>query len=253
MRRLFKLSTIAVGLIYLQLVIGAVMRHYEAGLAIPDFPLSYGGLLPPATTGKIAEANAHRAFEMGLPPVTAAQVWLHFAHRLGAVAVSAAVIAVATVALRQRRRTSWDLIVGAFLAAMAGLMALGAAGVVGATRGWVGGIAVLSTAIVAFFVLCAFVRRMREARPLLAPAVFAVALLLTQVTLGILTVLLRKPADVASSHVAVGALTLVTLFVLAVRAWRMSVLCKAADRVDDAFDRPTSNHYATKREPVLAV
>lgn len=41
-------------------------------------------------------------------------------------------------------------------------------------------------------------------------SVILLGLLLTQVTLGILTVYLRKPADVASLHVAVGALTLLT-------------------------------------------
>jgi heme A synthase len=39
--------------------------------------------------------------------------------------------------------------------------------------------------------------------------------------LGILTVLLRKPADIASAHVAVGSLLLVTTCVIAVRAMRL--------------------------------
>jgi uncharacterized PurR-regulated membrane protein YhhQ (DUF165 family) len=46
-------------------------------------------------------------------------------------------------------------------------------------------------------------------------------LLVTQVTLGVLTVLWRKPADIASLHVAVGALVLVTTFTLAARAVRV--------------------------------
>ena len=50
------------------------------------------------------------------------------------------------------------------------------------------------------------------------PAVILLLLLTAQVTLGVLTVLLRKPADVASAHVAVGALVLVTSFVMMVRA-----------------------------------
>ncbi|HEY1629017.1 MAG TPA: COX15/CtaA family protein [Tepidisphaeraceae bacterium] len=33
--------------IFLQLILGATMRHQGAGLAIPDFPLNYGHLLPP--------------------------------------------------------------------------------------------------------------------------------------------------------------------------------------------------------------
>src|SRR5262249_34126755 len=35
--------------IYLQLIVGATMRHYQAGLAIPDFPASYGQVLPPTS------------------------------------------------------------------------------------------------------------------------------------------------------------------------------------------------------------
>jgi cytochrome c oxidase assembly protein subunit 15 len=34
-------------LIYLQIVVGAVTRHSGAGLAIPDFPLSFGQFFPP--------------------------------------------------------------------------------------------------------------------------------------------------------------------------------------------------------------
>src|SRR5215469_573619 len=37
---------VAVFAIYGQLVIGAMMRHYDAGLAVPDFPLAYGKLIP---------------------------------------------------------------------------------------------------------------------------------------------------------------------------------------------------------------
>ena len=44
---------------------------------------------------------------------------------------------------------------------------------------------------------------------------------LTQVTIGALTVWMKKPADIASAHVAVGALTLVMTFVLTVRAMRL--------------------------------
>jgi heme A synthase len=53
------------------------------------------------------------------------------------------------------------------------------------------------------------------------PAILLLMLLATQLTLGVLTVLWGKPADIASAHVAVGALVLVTTFVLAVRAMRI--------------------------------
>ena len=35
------------GLVYVQLIIGALMRYTQSGLAIPDFPLAGGYLLPP--------------------------------------------------------------------------------------------------------------------------------------------------------------------------------------------------------------
>ena len=68
---------------------------------------------------------------------------------------------------------------------------------------------------------------------LIRPAWLLLGLLLTQLTLGALTVLLRKPADVASAHVAVGALTLMTTFVLAVRAVRLFRPRRVAGRAAD--------------------
>ena len=56
-------------LFFLQLVMGATMRHKKAGLAIPDFPLVFGGLVPP---------------EFSFP------VAIHYGHRVGAVLVSLA-------------------------------------------------------------------------------------------------------------------------------------------------------------------
>src|SRR5205823_11520489 len=37
---------LALLVIYAQLIVGATMRHNQAGLAVPDFPLAYGQLLP---------------------------------------------------------------------------------------------------------------------------------------------------------------------------------------------------------------
>jgi cytochrome c oxidase assembly protein subunit 15 len=47
--------------IYVQILIGATMRHTGAGLAIPDFPLSFGHVIPPYWDSKIAIHFAHRA------------------------------------------------------------------------------------------------------------------------------------------------------------------------------------------------
>jgi cytochrome c oxidase assembly protein subunit 15 len=58
--------------IYCQIIAGATMRHSDAGLAIPDFPMVFGGLLPPHWTAQIA---------------------IHYAHRLGALIVLCAIAA----------------------------------------------------------------------------------------------------------------------------------------------------------------
>lgn len=65
------LAALSTGVVFLQLLLGAVMRHIGAGLAIPDFPLSFGRTLPPQWTLPIA---------------------VHFAHRVGALLVIAMVL-----------------------------------------------------------------------------------------------------------------------------------------------------------------
>lgn len=72
-------------LVYIQILLGATMRHTGAGLAIPDFPLAFGKLLPP----------------MAL--LTTGPVVIHFAHRLGAIAVSIAVVVLAGTVWRHHR------------------------------------------------------------------------------------------------------------------------------------------------------
>jgi cytochrome c oxidase assembly protein subunit 15 len=54
------LSTSLVGLVYVQILLGALMRHLGAGLAIPDFPLAFGRLIPPFTSVGVAANFAHR-------------------------------------------------------------------------------------------------------------------------------------------------------------------------------------------------
>jgi cytochrome c oxidase assembly protein subunit 15 len=74
------LSLVAVGAVYVQLIAGALMRHSGAGLAIPDFPLAFGRLVPPLESPLVA---------------------VHFAHRLGALMVAGAIAVVATRVLRR--------------------------------------------------------------------------------------------------------------------------------------------------------
>ena len=52
------------GLIFLQLLVGAVMRHTKAGLAIPDFPLAFGRLVPPIPSFPVAIHFAHRVLAL---------------------------------------------------------------------------------------------------------------------------------------------------------------------------------------------
>lgn len=71
-RLLQKLTIATVVMIYVQILMGATMRHTNAGLAIPDFPLAFGHLIPPHWDAKIA---------------------IHFAHRVGALLVTACLVA----------------------------------------------------------------------------------------------------------------------------------------------------------------
>ena len=73
------------GVVYLQLLLGALMRHTESGLAIPDFPLMGGTLLPRFDERMLNAVNAAR-FDLHLPSVALGQVIVHFLHRLGALA-----------------------------------------------------------------------------------------------------------------------------------------------------------------------
>jgi len=69
-------------LIFGQILLGALVRHTGAGLAIPDFPLAFGRVVPPLVS----------------PYIT-----VHFAHRIGALVVAASVMATAAVAGRCHR------------------------------------------------------------------------------------------------------------------------------------------------------
>ncbi|HEX4441463.1 MAG TPA: COX15/CtaA family protein [Thermoanaerobaculia bacterium] len=65
-----RFAAVTAGAVFLQLLVGAIMRHTNAGLAIPDFPLALGRVVPPLTTFPVA---------------------IHFLHRVGALVVAALV------------------------------------------------------------------------------------------------------------------------------------------------------------------
>ena len=95
-RTLQKIAVATIAAIYLQIVVGATMRHTDAGLAIPDFPLAFGQLVPPHWDAKIA---------------------IHFAHRVGALIVALFIAATTSHVLfhhrdrRELRRPSILLLV----------------------------------------------------------------------------------------------------------------------------------------------
>jgi cytochrome c oxidase assembly protein subunit 15 len=69
-----KVAMATTALIYAQILVGATMRHNGAGLAIPDFPLAFGRLVPDV-------------WNMG--------VAVHFAHGVGGLIVAVAILATA--------------------------------------------------------------------------------------------------------------------------------------------------------------
>ena len=135
-------ATATTAAIYAQVLVGATMRHSDAGLAIPDFPLVFGGVLPPQWTAQIA---------------------VHYAHRIGALIVTLAIAAtVGHVWYHHPNRAE--------------------------------------------------LRR---------PAILLSCLVLAQVTLGAFVIWSEKNVAINTAHVVVGALTLGTSLVLALRSHRV--------------------------------
>ncbi|HXI27053.1 MAG TPA: COX15/CtaA family protein, partial [Vicinamibacterales bacterium] len=125
LRRVATTTTI---LIYAQILVGATMRHTGAGLAIPDFPLMFGGIVPDHWDAKIA---------------------VHFAHRIGALIVTLGILGTAaTVWLRRRDRD--DLIRPALLllALVAAQVTLGALTVLSRRDPWINSFHVVCGAMV---------------------------------------------------------------------------------------------------------
>ena len=78
--RLRLVAATTTALILTQILVGATMRHADAGLAIPDFPLVFGGFAPPYWTQKIAIHYAHRVGALVVAIAifsTSGRVWFH--------------------------------------------------------------------------------------------------------------------------------------------------------------------------------
>jgi cytochrome c oxidase assembly protein subunit 15 len=138
-----RLATATTVVIYVQILIGAAMRHTGAGLAIPDFPLMFGGIVPDHWNTAIA---------------------VHFVHRVGALTVSALVSATARVVwLRHRDRR--DLVRPAFIivALVAAQVTLGAFTVLSRRDPWINSLHVVCGALVLATSLVITLRTWREA------------------------------------------------------------------------------------------
>ena len=127
-RTIRRLATATTILIYVQILVGATMRHTDAGLAIPDFPLMFGGLLPDHWDAKIA---------------------VHFAHRVGALTVAAAVLTTA-LSIWRRHPDRVEIAHPALLLILLTLVqiTLGALTIITARNPWINSIHVVCGALV---------------------------------------------------------------------------------------------------------
>jgi cytochrome c oxidase assembly protein subunit 15 len=78
-----------------QLILGAMMRHQHAGLAIPDFPLAYGKLWPAMDPASVELYNQRRLEVVAVKPITGFQIGLQMTHRIIAILIMVAVTACA--------------------------------------------------------------------------------------------------------------------------------------------------------------
>ena len=77
----------------IQLILGAYMRHIEAGLVVPDFPTMFGGWTLPLDDSAIAFANEELRRngildKLLLSEVTREHMLAHLAHRFWALVVT---------------------------------------------------------------------------------------------------------------------------------------------------------------------
>ena len=105
------------GMVFVQLVLGASMRHSHAGLSIPDFPTSYGHLFPPLDDATVAQINQQRG-AASQPYTSAALILLQYVHRVWAVLIVVGLVFTAIRLLRgqlpiffRRCAAGWILLV----------------------------------------------------------------------------------------------------------------------------------------------
>ena len=166
---LARIAIFTTAVIYVQLALGATMRHEHRDLAILDFPTAYGQVIPTVTTAKLAEINEWRNAR-ALSEVTPFHIWLQMAHRFLALVIAAGVIA------------------------------------------------------------CLFRARAAELRgtPLARLSDAWFLLLACQITLGAWVIWSNKAADIATAHVALGAIMLALGVTISAISLRLSQSSEAA-------------------------
>lgn len=94
---LHRFATFLAGSTFALLIAGGLVTSNEAGLAVPDWPLSYGSLFPPMV-GNILYEHGHRliaSFVGFLTIILAVWLWLreprHWVRRLGVLALAAVI------------------------------------------------------------------------------------------------------------------------------------------------------------------
>mgnify|MGYP001228352164 FL=1 len=107
----YRLALLAAGASYVQILLGAIVRHTGAGLSIPDWPLSFGKIVP---TGSDWAASG---------------VLAHFAHRTFAWVVVALVVAAALALRKLRGIPAFGMLSSLWLVLLAAQVTLGATSV----------------------------------------------------------------------------------------------------------------------------
>jgi heme a synthase len=149
--------------IYVQLALGATMRHQHRDLAILDFPTANGAWIPDTSAAALVKINAWRDAR-ALSNVTPFEIWLQMVHRFLALIIAIAIISFCVRVWRDAR---------------------------------------------VFDVL----RRL---------SVLWVILVFGQITLGAWVIWSNKAADVATAHVALGAVMLSFGVSISAICWRIS-------------------------------
>jgi len=159
MDRIVRWAVITAIAVYIQLALGATMRHQHRDLSIMDFPLAYGQIIPATDSATMARINRERDAQ-ALSDVSPGQIWLQMAHR--------------------------------FLAAIIGL-------------------------VITWF----WFQTNRQMAILRKLASLWLGLVIAQIALGAWVIWSNKAADIATTHVAVGALTFATGIIIAAALLRL--------------------------------